>query len=232
MTIKEQDSETSVLADVNERDIVKYLQDTPEFFLKHPELLTQLKVPHHESGDAVSLIERQVSVLRDDNRQLRHRIREMIEIAKDNDALMARLHALSVTLVKAESLGVFFRDLDDHLKRDFAADQVSVRLFVDKPSDEYPQLISAKAEGMELFDSILIRKKPVCGRFNEKQLAFLFGDKADLVGSTAVVPLVDKDSIGMFAVASADRERFRAGMSTVFLSFLAEVGGAVAKRFI
>jgi len=216
---------------LNEREIVEYLRKNPEFFNQHPELLADLKVPH-QTGGAVSLIERQISVLRDDNRQLRQRIRELMEIARDNDVLMGKLHELSLVLIRSGSLDSFFRDLADYLKRDFSADFVAAKVFSTRDNETRAEFISPKADGIALFDSILARKKPVCGRFSQSQLAFLFGREAEQVGSAAVVPLVYKDSIGMFAVASHDRERFRAGMSTVFLAYLGEIGGSVLHRFL
>ena len=39
--------------------VAKYLRKYPDFLVKHPEVLQAVKLPH-ESGAAVSLIERQV----------------------------------------------------------------------------------------------------------------------------------------------------------------------------
>lgn len=226
MTIQKENKDVS--SQIDERDVVAYLKKNPNFLSKHPEVLAELDISH-ETGDAVSLIERQVSVLRDDNRQLRHRIRELVDIARENDALMAKLHQLSVAIVRVDSLDGFVSVLDEHLKRDFSADQVSVR-FLFESARGRDEFVAEDHEGLHLFESILLRKKPVCGRFNNQQLEFLFGEQAEKVGSAAVMPLADVDSIGLFAIASADKERFRAGMSTVFLSYLAEVAAAVLKR--
>jgi len=230
MTVKDYTEGKQMSSRLSEREIVEYLRKNPEFFNHHPELLVDLKIPH-DTGGAVSLIERQISVLRDDNRQLRQRIRDLVEIARENDALMGRLHELSLNLIRAKAVDTFFLILADHLKRDFAADLVAIKVFANNGTEgTRREFISPKADGLALFDSILARKKPVCGRFNQAQLAFLFDEVSEQVGSAAVVPLVYKDSIGMFAVASHDKERFRAGMSTLFLSYLGEIGGAVLHR--
>ena len=73
--------------------IVDYLLSHPEFFEAHPELLVKLKVPH-PSGTAVSLIERQVEVLRGQNRQLERKLVDLIEVARANDTLIERIHRL------------------------------------------------------------------------------------------------------------------------------------------
>ena len=51
-------------------DIENYLRKNPDFFLGRPELLTELSIPHR-SGEAVSLVEKQVKVLREQNEQAR-----------------------------------------------------------------------------------------------------------------------------------------------------------------
>ena len=46
---------------VSEKDVVEFLQKHPNFFEKHLNLLAELRLPH-PTGNAVSLIERQVNV--------------------------------------------------------------------------------------------------------------------------------------------------------------------------
>ena len=61
---------------VDEDDIRDFLVENPDYFQRHPDLLSLLQVPH-ASGAAVSLVERQVSVLRERNVDLRHRLRDL-----------------------------------------------------------------------------------------------------------------------------------------------------------
>ena len=75
---------------VSEKDVADYLSQHPTFFDLHPETLALVEVAHQTPG-AVSLIERQVAVLRQQNKQLRGRIKDLAEIARDNDALIGKL---------------------------------------------------------------------------------------------------------------------------------------------
>jgi len=43
--------------------VLQYLSQNPDFFNQHEEILTSLKIPHR-AGSAVSLVEKQISVLR------------------------------------------------------------------------------------------------------------------------------------------------------------------------
>jgi uncharacterized protein YigA (DUF484 family) len=73
---------------VDDDDIRDFLVEHPDYLQKNPELLSLLQIPH-ASGAAVSLVERQVSVLRERNVDLRHRLRDLGAIARDNDQLFA-----------------------------------------------------------------------------------------------------------------------------------------------
>ena len=83
-TLKQQEAQ---LIDVNEDDIVEYLQTNPDFFERHINLLTSLSLPHRTGGPAVSLVERQVSVLRQRNMKLERKLRELLDVARGNDPL-------------------------------------------------------------------------------------------------------------------------------------------------
>ena len=214
---------------VSEKDVADYLNEHPNFFNVHPETLALVEVAHQTPG-AVSLIERQVAVLRQQNKQLRGRIKELAEIARDNDTLIAKLHRLSMELIKCTSLDNYIEVLVQGLEENFAADAASVRLIADVAAGSRAELVGRTATGWNLFESILARRKPVCGRFNAQQLEFLFGSRAELIKSVAVVPIADMQSLGLIVVGSADPERFRAGMSTAYLCYLGEMAYAVLQR--
>ena len=48
-----------------EEAVSRYLQENPDYFLHHPDTLAALTLRHHANGQVVSLIERQVQLLRD-----------------------------------------------------------------------------------------------------------------------------------------------------------------------
>ena len=230
MTVQEKQG--GEIKDVSAQDVADYLTKHPDFFDRQDEVLKAIEVPH-QAGTAVSLIERQVGVLRQENRTLRGKIRDLVDIAKENDALMARMNRLSADLVSSESLDTAMKVLSDRLTHDFSAQGVSIRLIGDfgsQTAGSRAELLSSDEDQLSLFESILARGKPVCGRFNIQQLDFMFGEKEEQMKSVAVIPLGD-GSVGFLAIGSEDPERFRAGISTSFLSYLGEIAGAVIKRF-
>ena len=85
-----------------EDSVTDYLVQHPEFFESHVDVLAKLKVPH-PAGHAVSLIERQVEVLRQQHRQMERKLVDLIEVARGNDALIERIHRLALALLEAQT---------------------------------------------------------------------------------------------------------------------------------
>ena len=108
--------------------VADFLRENPDFFIGYTELLTDIQVPHL-SGEAVSLIEKQVSMLREQNEHTRRQLHELIEVARQNEELARRMHQLSLTLMDAAEPKDIFNTLYDNLRKNFKADYVAVRLF-------------------------------------------------------------------------------------------------------
>ncbi len=206
-----------------EKDIVRnYLVDHPEFLIQHPEVLAELELPH-DSGDAVSLIERQVEQLREQNQKLTRQLNQLVKVATENEALMSRLHELTLELMDTDPLGAFFDRLSEVLLEEFNADIINISLLEREvqASDKTP-LFNIKRDDPELqqFQPHIEKGETVCGRLNRNKLDFLFRNRAQWVQSTALVPLADD---GLLAIGSSDPARFYPGMGTLFLDLLAQV---------
>ncbi|MCP4042339.1 MAG: DUF484 family protein, partial [Gammaproteobacteria bacterium] len=122
------DVDVTDIAIVSEHNMVEYLQNHPDFLMAHPELLGQLELSH-SCGNAVSLIEHQVAVLKDQNRQLRQKLQGLIDNARENEKLNQRLHRLTLELLVCEDIDQVFTVLYDSLREDFSADKVVLRIF-------------------------------------------------------------------------------------------------------
>jgi len=202
--------------------VAKYLRKDPELLLRHPEVLEGLSLPH-DSGQAVSLIERQVQQLREQNRALTRKLNQLLQIATDNEALMTRLHQLTLELIVMDELGAFFDHLCESLLNEFNADILNLSLF-DREVEVGPKtpVYNLRRDDPELqqFQEHLDKGHTVCGRLNRNKLDFLFGNRGQWVQSTALVPLGDD---GLLAIGSSDPAYFYPGMGTLFLDLLARV---------
>lgn len=202
--------------------VTKYLRQNPDFLEKQPALLKHLELSH-ASGPAVSLIERQVQFLRQQNEALEQQHNQLIQIASENEKLMSRLHQLTLELMSIGDLPSFFDQLSKALLNEFKADILNITLFELKiEAGPKTPLYHTRHDDPDLqqFQESLEKGHSVCGRLNRNKRDFLFGTRAQWVQSMVLVPM-GKD--GMLAIGSSDPARFYPGMGTIFLDLLADV---------
>ena len=212
-------------AEANPEQISRYLGNHPEFFDDHPNLLAELRLSH-SSGKAVSLVERQIQVLRDQNNDLKRKLRELIDVARDNDRLNQRMHAMTLDLLKAGSPSALMDTLEDHLRNEFKADAISMHLAATDPVTEQETAalkLDINDSVRELFKSAFVKNQPECGRLTRQQLDFLFREQSAVIQSAVVVPLGTRAEYGLLAIGNREPERFSAGMDTLFMSHLGEL---------
>lgn len=205
--------------------VVDYLKNHPDFLEQRPDALTSLDLSHR-SGEAVSLIERQVELLRSRNAEMEKQLASLMRVATENEQLITRLHRLTIELMPVAERSAFFTQLGNRLLNDFNADILQICLFdseLAKEAGEDVAVIDAEDPEVEAFAPLLKKQNATCGRLNESKMNFLFGSKARWVQSVALVPLGQDGELGMMAIGSSDQARFYPGMGTLFLDLLAEV---------
>ena len=219
---------------ITAEDIAGYLQRHPDFFSKHPDILLDIKVPHI-SGEAISLVEKQVATLREENEKFRKKMHELIEIARQNEELAKRMHQLALTLMDAAEPKEIFSTLYDNLKRNFHASRVIVKLFADPAIiDSYAseEFVGKDIKEESLFNSIIEKRMPMSGRLKRQQQAFLFGEEGDDIYSAVIVPLHGEAWGGVLVIGSKDPEKFQETMGVELLANLGEVLSFIIKPWI
>jgi uncharacterized protein YigA (DUF484 family) len=116
--------------ELSEQAIHDYLAEHPNFFEDHASLLSSLKLPHAAHG-AISLVERQVSVLRQKDLKLEKQLKELIEVARANDLLAAKIHELTLQLMAAADLKTTIVALEEAMRSGFDADHAVLVVFGD-----------------------------------------------------------------------------------------------------
>lgn len=213
-----------------------YLSANPDFFERHSDLLSALRLPH-VTGGTVSLVERQVSELRQKDLKLERRLKELLDIARSNDALTRKIHVLAISLLEATTLEQTLKACEASLRASFDADQAVLVLFrdpepfTDVSVERFCRPVARDAEGLQTFESFLTRGKPRCGQVRDAQRDFLFGDETNEIGSCALIPLGNKADLGFLAIGSADVNRFHPAMSLDFITRLGELISAALNRF-
>lgn len=224
---------------LSEEAVAYYLETHPEFFEKHSGLLTSMSLSHVSSGSAVSLIERQVELLRERNRKLERKLTDFIENARMNDLLAEKIHRLGLAMLRAGSLTPCLAAIEASLREDFAADQSILVLVHEDPglarmadSGRFVRVAAAESAEMRGFDSLFESGKPRCGQLRDTLKSFLFGPGADEIGSTALIPMADEFALGVLAIGSVNSRHFHPGMSTEFLGRLGETLTVALRRYL
>lgn len=211
---------------LTETEVADYLSRHPDFFQHHLEVLETLEVPH-PSGEAVSLVARQLDLLRERNGKLQAQIGDILGIARDNDALFHRIHRLTLALLDANAPESALGALRVALHECFQADFVAVRLLEPRVDSPVADLcVAPDAPELEHFNLVLESGKPECGPPDERLAVFLFGADAGEVKSHAVVPLQHAGLRGLLAIGSRDASRFEADMGHLFLVQMGEIVAA------
>ncbi|MCH8248532.1 MAG: DUF484 family protein [Proteobacteria bacterium] len=220
----------------SEQAIHDYLASHPDFFEDHAALLNSLHLPH-ASGGAVSLVERQVSILRQKDLKLEKQLRDLIDVARANDLLAAKIHELTLQLLAAADLKSTIIALEVGMRRGFGADHAVLVIFGDPESfadidaGRFLRVIDRNSAALGPFKTFLGGSSARCGQIRDAQRDFLFQEDAEEVGSAALVPLADDSEIGFLAIGSADADRFHPGMSIDFLTRLGDLVAGALKRY-
>lgn len=202
--------------------VVAFLKQHPEFFSEHPDLLADITVPH-ATGGVVSLVERQVSVLRERNVELRNRLNKLLEVAKENDSLFEKTRQLVLRLVEPQTLNGVVAALFKSLREDFHSEVVTLILF-DQPDTTLELARGIKlSDTMERIPALMKGKRAISGLLRLDELDFLFLDDAARVGSAAVIPLGLETPIGLLAIGATSRDHFRSSMDTLFITHIGDV---------
>ena len=214
-------------ADGEEESIATYLQRHPEFFERHQGVLARLKLPHARGGSTISLVERQIEVLREKQAQLEGKLAELVRVARANDAISERLHRFTRRLLRIVPHAEALARIEAGLREDFDAFHAVLVLIgapaVDPLTPRFVRSVPADDPNLKSFESLFASGKPRCGQARDSQREFLFGPEGLELGSVALVPLGEKGTLGLLALGSPDRDRFHPGMSTEFLARLAEL---------
>ncbi len=227
-------------ADLSLEEVTEYLQTHPEFFEQNQSLLDGLSIPHRTGGvGAVSLIERQVTTLRQKNLQLETRLKDLVDIARSNDELADKVHDMATALIAAGTRSHVVEVTEEMLRGSFNADQSVLVLFEFVPGEfdevdglgHFLRMVSRDDAALGPFTTFLDGSESRCGRIRDTQREFLFDDDADDIGSAALVPLGDHAVTGFLAIGSRDADYFHPGMSMDFLGRLGDLlGCALAVR--
>ena len=213
--------------------VANYLMEHPDFFATHEDLLVSLRIPH-KSGQAISLLERQVSLLRRRNDETQDKIKSFVENAKENDELFEKTRTIVLNIINTVSLDDISNLIEDKLKEEF--DASCSKLFfateseIDEESESPLFLLPLKLT-KKVLGKLFQRKRAYCGTLNKDQ-GLLFFPESSNISSAAIIPIHfhEEDNlkeklpgIPLLVVASNKDKHFNSSLDTLFLDFIGEI---------
>ena len=192
-----------------------FLRAHPNFLQDRPGLLAVLNLPHGGEG-AVSLVERQVSVLRERNIASRQKLAELSDISRENDRLLDATRNTILALLAGENRADLSRIWLEQVTGTFKA-EMGALVWLDRSSHS--------AEEALITDKLVRQSSGFSGVLRPEEMQAVFGTAAT-EGSAALVAIRSgEDHIGVLGVGSHDTQRYRPEDGTLFLDYLAEVIG-------
>jgi uncharacterized protein YigA (DUF484 family) len=219
---------------LDESQVADYLKANKDFLSRHPELLEAIELTH-ASGSAVSLIERQVDILRAKNQRLEDRLERLLEAARDNEKRSDHVHKLARTLIRAPSLAGVVAGLRQCMREDFGVDEIFVGLSpaaFKRHDIEGLTVIEPEGKIGKAYENFFRTRLTECGPISEAKAKLLFAKSEALPQSAAIVPLEKEKNLGMLALGSKDPERFQPRQGKLFLDLTAELVSAAVRARI
>ncbi len=227
MTNSPTSNDKQTQADID-ASVAHFLLSDPEFLIRQPQVLAELRLPNIHGDETVSLTARQVSVLREKIAQLEDKLEELIGFGVENDEISQKTHELVLGLIGASDYRASLNCIRISMKENFKIPYMALRLWglpltVDSPEFEpIPSELRLAIENMQT---------PYCGAPTQAQVLDWFEAPKSALRSVALVPLMKGNkTIGLFALGSDDPKRFFSDMGTLYLERMGQMLAAALCR--
>ena len=213
----------------DEERIERYLSLNPDFFERHQPLLARMRLPHMRTGSTVSLVERQVEVLREQKTDADRRLAEFIAVARANDQLADRIHRFTRRLLRAPNAVTALTSLEASLREDFDAFHSVLLLTAPIDSLRSGELRAVPARRPPTTRTCAPSKRcsppasRVAARCATRSAISCSVPRPRASARWRWCRWATAGSLGLLALGSAERERFHPGMSTEFLKRMGEL---------
>ncbi|MDR3087526.1 MAG: DUF484 family protein [Azoarcus sp.] len=204
---------------MNAEEVARYLREHPDFLTGHSDLLAVLTVPHLGRGQAISLTERQLHVLRGKIRQLEQKLAELILFGEQNDRIGEKVHRLAVSLLEAQGYDGKRRALFASMREDFAVPHSALRIWESAVSSDGEECSPVSKSARAFAENL---PRPHCGAPDNSEVLNWFGEMAPHIRSVALMPLRRGGrTMGLLVLGSEEPERFYVEMGVFYLERIA-----------
>ncbi|ETI60310.1 DUF484 family protein [Marinomonas profundimaris] len=220
---------------MSEEEVIQYLSQTPDFFIRHADLLESLTLPHPVNGKVISLLEYQVNLLRQSTANYRGQFERLVDVARENESTMQKSRRLVLAGLTCSTLDDLAVVIDDMVRDDFEVSHHALVLY-----GEFPD--SAVRSHVLVDDDVFLSHAAgfvdcFCGVLPLNEMRFLFSDDADLIRSVAVLPLLSREGgvikkCGVLVLGSKSQVAFDKEKGAMFLQYIADLLSAILLRLL
>ncbi len=220
---------------ITEDDIANFLVYTPDFFERHAELLSAVKLTSPHSHRAVSLQERQAEMMREKIRVLELRMMDMMRHGTENEVLIERMQRWVKTLLMTNNARDLPHTITDHIQHDFMVPQVAIKVWGVGETFQIESFAQGATEAIKEFAATLAT--PYVG-LNQHFEAVQWLAEPDAAQSVAIIALREtrpedtpqtaavQPVIGLLVLASPDPQRYYEGMGTTIIERMGDLASA------
>ena len=216
--------------DPNVEIVRDFLRKHPDFLEQNPDILEAINVSHN-SGKAISLVERQVAVMRDRNKEMSRRLEQMLSSANENALLLEKTNRLVINLLGAKNLKELVETLYNSLDQDFSTEFYSLTIITDHviaPKSEANVISTQQAK--DTIGAILLANKAVCGVISDKETELLFENST--IGSVVALPFCSQSTQAVIALGNSDPTYYSRDIGTVFIDYIGDLLTELLHRHI
>tara|TARA_E500000178_G_scaffold313842_2_gene331636 strand:+ start:59267 stop:59989 length:723 start_codon:yes stop_codon:yes gene_type:complete len=205
-----------------EQTVSEFLKENPTYLYDHAEILENLYLPH-ATGSAISLVERQVAILRERNKDLRNKLELLSSQAIKNEERLVKTQNLILAMLNAPTINRLKQILLTDLHNSFDVEFCSLTILTGDNRLKDSETKSVPLSTAKKQISSILSSKVLCGIVREGETQFLFGDAANKIGSVATVVIGQDSPIAVLALGNRDKNFYTADTGALFLSYLGSI---------
>ena len=195
---------------IDPKDIEIFLLDNPDFFVSREALLSELDFKH-DSGNASSLLERQIKRLREEQNTLMDLLTSFVGEAKVNEDLFIKSKNLTLSVLEANDDDEVTERVVNEFTKNFGVDKCLLRFFNNTEIAE-----------LEEQTELSLHKGVIhCGSFSSEKLSILFDSSK--IESAVIAVLVRGKKIGVLQLGSYERTKYLGDEDTTFIEYVRDV---------